>query len=302
MDRLTIVLAVLMMSLCAAAWSVIGKRFLAGQPILPLADRRPVPWKGADLLPIAIYVCALLYSALRGGRQAETVEEFVLAMMASVVVNLVLCGCTVFWICMRAKVRPDDFGWRSDLVLADIRLGLIAFASVAVPIYGLQAFLSQFVAEQHPIIENLRQHPSPLLFGLAGLSAVVAAPIAEEFIFRVLLQGWLESVRLPHMLVNSEERTKRLREDDEGRAANPYASPRSESSAAADERPRPSAIVITSMLFAAMHIGHGAAPVPLFFLSLALGYLYQRTHRLLPCVTLHFCINACSFAVLCLGN
>ena len=33
-------------------------------------------------------------------------------------------------------------------------------------------------------------------------------------------------------------------------------------------------------------------PVPLFFFALALGYLYQRTHRLAPSVALHVAFNA----------
>jgi membrane protease YdiL (CAAX protease family) len=35
-------------------------------------------------------------------------------------------------------------------------------------------------------------------------------------------------------------------------------------------------------------------PIPLFFLALALGYLYRRTHRLAPSVILHMAFNATS--------
>jgi len=40
------------------------------------------------------------------------------------------------------------------------------------------------------LIEHGRSNPVVLL--LCGLAAVVAAPIAEEFLYRLLLQGWLE--------------------------------------------------------------------------------------------------------------
>lgn len=33
-------------------------------------------------------------------------------------------------------------------------------------------------------------------------------------------------------------------------------------------------------------------PVPLFFLAIVLGFLYQRTHRLLPSLVLHAYFNA----------
>ncbi len=49
------------------------------------------------------------------------------------------------------------------------------------------------VPDEHPIVRLLRSHPSPWTIVLCGLAAVVIAPIAEEFFFRLLLQGWLEA-------------------------------------------------------------------------------------------------------------
>src|SRR5690606_35129689 len=47
-------------------------------------------------------------------------------------------------------------------------------------------------------------------------------------------------------------------------------------------------IVITSLVFAVMHWGQGLAPIPLFFLSLGLGYLYRQTGSLVPSIVVHF--------------
>jgi len=57
-------------------------------------------------------------------------------------------------------------------------------------------------------------------------------------------------------------------------------------------------IVASSALFAAMHLGHGFDPIPLFFLALGLGYLYYRTHRIIPCIAMHALFNAFSLAML----
>ncbi len=35
-----------------------------------------------------------------------------------------------------------------------------------------------------------------------------------------------------------------------------------------------------------------ADPIPLFVLALALGALYYRTHRILPCIVVHVAFNA----------
>ena len=60
-------------------------------------------------------------------------------------------------------------------------------------------------------------------------------------------------------------------------------------------------VLVSSALFALVHYSHGPAPIPLFVFALGLGYLYQRTHRLLPCIVLHFSLNACSLLMFLLS-
>src|SRR5687767_4662553 len=55
-------------------------------------------------------------------------------------------------------------------------------------------------------------------------------------------------------------------------------------------------IVMISIIFALMHYSHGLAWIPLTLLALGLDYIYQQTHRLLPSITVHFCLNALSMA------
>ncbi|MEK6249967.1 MAG: CPBP family intramembrane metalloprotease, partial [Planctomycetales bacterium] len=57
-------------------------------------------------------------------------------------------------------------------------------------------------------------------------------------------------------------------------------------------------IVVTSLIFASFHIGYGPDPVPIFLFSLALGYLYFKTHRILPCIITHMALNALSMLIL----
>ena len=59
---------------------------------------------------------------------------------------------------------------------------------------------------------------------------------------------------------------------------------------------------MSATLFAALHASHGPDPIPLFMLAVGLGYLYQRTHRILPCVTVHFLLNSVTLAVFLLQN
>jgi membrane protease YdiL (CAAX protease family) len=51
-----------------------------------------------------------------------------------------------------------------------------------------------------------------------------------------------------------------------------------------------------------MHYGNSIDPFPLFVLALVLGWIYQRTHRLWPCVSLHMALNSISVAMLFLAR
>ena len=137
---------------------------------------------------------------------------------------------------------------------------------------------------------------------LASIAAVVVAPICEELVFRLLLQGWLEkwedkrlSWRTPEILESSVEQTS-----DSG--VEPIATDidiETQSISQPEPPLRGTAklphgwlpIIITAVLFGLAHTGYGPEPIPLFFLGLVLGYLYQRTHRILPCIVTHAIFN-----------
>jgi membrane protease YdiL (CAAX protease family) len=246
-------------------------------------------------------------------------------LLATSLANLLTAGLAAFWIRRRTGASWADLGFRFDRAVGDLRLGLLAFAAVSAPVYLLQALLSQVVKQQHPIIEMLQRHRETWVLVLSGVSAVIIAPIAEEFFFRVLLQGWLETLaggRSPPPAESSQAASEQVPDvppvAGPADPDNPYSpsyslsqSPHGEPAAAAAPpasmrslggfRCDYAAIILSSLVFSLMHLGHGADPIPLFFLALALGYLYQRTGRLLPSVVVHFCLNACSMLALCFG-
>ena len=57
-------------------------------------------------------------------------------------------------------------------------------------------------------------------------------------------------------------------------------------------------IVVSSLLFALAHFGYGPDPIPLFLLALILGYVYQRTHRIVPSIVTHALFNGMSLFAL----
>jgi hypothetical protein len=135
--------------------------------------------------------------------------------------------------------------------------------------------------------------------------------------FRLLLQGWLErrellAVRQQEALVESDANASPPAESQAG-LVDEILQPSAEASQhdgsgtmlAAQIAPREivivsaevptfgwPAIAISALLFALAHFGYGPDPIPLFFLALVLGYLYFRTHRIVPSIVAHALFNA----------
>ncbi|MGH7192974.1 MAG: lysostaphin resistance A-like protein, partial [Candidatus Saccharimonadales bacterium] len=309
--------AAVLATISLLSWAWMAARLRRGEPLLIAEPRRPVPWQAVDLLIIALVFAAALVLLAMGlnvtlAEPDDDLKRFEIAVGASLAANAITVAFAVVWLASRVGAKASDLGWCGETAGRDVRTGLVAFAAVSGPIYGMQALLSQFTSEQHPIIEMLAKHSSGWLFALCGISAVVAAPLAEEFLFRGLLQGWLESLPFksqpagagPIAAVgapadsNDDASMPATRAGTTGPLADHDQMGPGENNSQDAPKGQLGAIVLTSAIFALMHWGHGFAPVPLFFLSLALGWLYQRTHRLLPSVVLHFCVNGCSFLML----
>jgi membrane protease YdiL (CAAX protease family) len=229
-----------------------------------------------------------------------------------VAATLATLAFAVALVCLRTGATAADFGLRLNRWRYDLLVGLVGFIALAPPVYALQATLVHFFPTQHPLIDILREGPGTAVVIVVSLSVAVVAPLSEEFLLRVLLQGWLERVVAtaaplafrPDGGESSELPPEELHSVSAGdtRSENPYAAPQAHTSSAHDTvdigLARAIPIVSSALIFALLHVGHGPAPLPLFFLALGLGYLYQRTHRLWPSVLIHCLLNTSSLLML----
>lgn len=326
----------------AAAWKRIASRHRSAGRVLPVEPRRPVAWN----FPVVVVVgvgALLLQGGMTGlmnwagwfaGDASPERLQPALVGGASANILVVFLGGAALNSLGAPNQRLRIWGRRSNAV-HDIGIGLVAFLAIAPPMYLLQFALVKLIPAQHPIIEQmLFEGADPQFFALAFVAAVIVAPVAEEFLFRGVLQGWLQSFEFaPPDAVNTPGTTlgpaAPLALPDETppasaalapivsqRDPNPFAAPfaRADETTSAGERTEPRElrglfglrpgvfpITVSSTMFAAAHIGQGPAPFTLFFLALALGYLYHRTNRLLPCIALHFFVNATSMTLLWLS-
>ncbi len=97
-----------------------------------------------------------------------------------------------------ARRRPVP--WQAQDVLFIFLLGLLLLPWAAAG--AVQAWMgpaaAQHVADQKPELahpaEQLLRGGTPVEKAIAVVMAVIVAPLVEEFLFRVLLQGWLEAL------------------------------------------------------------------------------------------------------------
>ena len=170
-------------------------------------------------------------------------------------------------------------------------LGLAAAAAAIPPVFALMALLVPLFPYRHESLEAIQESPQIATLVAIWISAALVAPLVEEFMFRFVLQAWLQRW--------SGERSPahRLRfwwgdriAADRGTIAAP-----GEGEDPTRQAPRRSAwlaIGLTSLLFAGMHAEQGlSAVVALMLFSLGLGVLFQRTGSWLSCVTMHAGLN-----------
>lgn len=186
---------------------------------------------------------------------------------------------------------PNRRDLRDGILLSLACIPLLLLLQTVLQYLNNYFFQQQIV---HPYIEMLRksQERDPALlydlFSWVTFSVIIVAPILEELLFRGLLQGWLRgkyhalTARMLSVPATAADATVPL-------------------SPAELQRQRLNTWApnfITSLAFTAAHIGHGPAMISLFFFSLALGYVYEKTGRLAPSIITHLMLNLCTTIML----
>jgi membrane protease YdiL (CAAX protease family) len=234
-------------------------------------------------------------------------------------IKLATAVLLVVIIAVRLRPSADDWGWTLAHWRRDLLLGVVTFLAIYAPMIGLQAALVFGLGWKydHPFINLVTQTKDPLLFGLTAIAATIVAPLFEEFAIRGLWQGWLEKLFSgaagPKSLLlggpDDERPFAKAFENAMAEPASPQPVPdagfgdsppvQEESSSAAMVEPAlvPAtgfdwlAIVVSMLVFSLLHYSHGPAWIPLLIFGAAVGFVYQRTHRLWPGIIAHMLLN-----------
>lgn len=309
-------------------WVMALVRLRNGQSLVPWEPRRQVPWGLFDLF---IAVALVIGGAIVTARLMQavgllpeklqladaTAQQTALLILADGASRLLIMPVLLVLIAVRTGATAKDFGFVPRKIASDIRLGFVAFTMLLPIVFAIQAVLTRFQKYEHELLKVLGELPGWQWAVAMTFVAGVSAPIAEEILFRLLLQGWLEKLigfRGPtHELVlgpvrrQTFEAAEPMAEPPGG--LNPYESPHAASAETSSAAPvefahddgesvPPAlrrfgwiAIAISSIIFALLHWSHGPAWVALTVLAAGMGFLYQRTHRILPSLVVHALLN-----------
>jgi membrane protease YdiL (CAAX protease family) len=234
----------------------------------------------------------------------------------------------VLWIALyrfAREWRPDGFdarhavtgfrlGFRTWLVLSPL-VYAVSFAAIVV-----FAWVVGQPPEEHPLIQMMQRGPMSVgVLVIFVAQAILAAPIKEEMFFRGILQPWLATKawggEMAVWLAAAVGVLIHTPSNDPLSAVGPalfvvavlpvyWLLDRSDTSRwlpvqnPIARRRAVRAIVGTSLLFANFHANVWPTPVPLFVLSIGLGWLAYRTQSVVAPIVLHMFFNAIPFATL----
>ncbi|MEM1303436.1 MAG: CPBP family glutamic-type intramembrane protease, partial [Planctomycetota bacterium] len=351
----TIVVAaqgVLILASLAFVGRVAAKRWAGGR-LLDYVPRRPVPWQSLGGTGLAVFLLVLTIGDYTAPRPPEdnaaaadaemTDSRFIETVFGNAAAISVIGLATFLAIRNSSGATLADFGlddlptrWR-----ADVRLGAAAALFLTGPVYLVHIAVATLVESpsQNPTLLIIAETSNPLVYAAAFFGAVLLAPVWEEFVFRGLLQGWLERVEDELLGWRTKEEpaikvaatdadASKAPIDDSGDAApedeapaaaapedeapedednNPYRPPMASPTTLrvtqpATQTPPPNLsvaglphgwapVLVSALGFALVHLGAGPDPVPLLLFGVVIGFLYQRTHRLLACVACHLVFN-----------
>ena len=186
------------------------------------------------------------------------------------------------WRGRRSIGRGAAAGLLTLLLAGPVVIATLALTQYLITLAGGDA------SEQHPVLADMPDGGAGLL--LTFIVAGVVIPFGEELLFRGLLQTGLLAVL--HHVVSPPRRDYATHAEADGHlhyvTAWPPAGPPS-------ARLRWTAIVLTSALFAVIHPDFSIAAI--FVLSLAFGYVYERTGNLWAPIVAHAGFNLFNLAV-----
>jgi membrane protease YdiL (CAAX protease family) len=97
-------------------------------------------------MPVLLSSLVFAGMHLRAADEERHQVEYLVAMLAAqTAVSLLTIAFAAVWLRFRVGATPRDFGWSPGHLAGDVRLGLAAFAAIALPIYVMAFYAKQWL-------------------------------------------------------------------------------------------------------------------------------------------------------------
>jgi uncharacterized protein len=173
---------------------------VVGELIAQRRSRKPlvVEWHvvAAAIFFLLVFVVPAVIEALHRNRPPGTASED--SIVFSIIANFVILAAVIPLLAMTGKNRLADYGIDSQGWRAEVRYGGLGYLVTIPLVLAAIVAMSSLRGPQtvHPYLKLLEAGNGSAIIGVA-FAAVVAAPLTEELIFRVVFQGLLESLVPP---------------------------------------------------------------------------------------------------------
>lgn len=168
-------------------WTQIVRRAGSKQPILVRRERTEGVWSPVGTVLSLVWLMLNLPALFKEAPEIKSASDLRDNALTLVVVYLVVLAVLP----LRTRYRYADFGITLRDAPRQLRDGLFAFLAALIPVFLMLIATLPFRSEesQHVLLRLLQSDRSGEALFWISILAVVLAPLAEELMFRVILQG-----------------------------------------------------------------------------------------------------------------
>ncbi len=204
MEDLASILQVAILLASLAVWGLTFERWTTGVPLVsrtvPATRARPL----LAVLLTMVWILVSCYSHLTQSGEPQTVDAFdevnALFLLAFNLLLQITTTC-VLLVCLTrlGSQRLTRFGIDSREMSESVGTGILGYFAAVIPVIAANVAMASFRTDdnQHVFLQILNSQQSIPLVALMIGSAVVMAPIGEELMYRVILQGTLQRYMSP---------------------------------------------------------------------------------------------------------
>jgi membrane protease YdiL (CAAX protease family) len=279
------------------------RAMIPSTPLLPPQRLRAVPWSGLHI--VSAFVLGVLPAAFFSNF-VDLISTLALGHAVGSFVVLVYFGAV-------CEAQFYQLGMTTHRWLNNLVLGFSVWAVLTPVVWAVYLLvLLYYPLEEMALARWLHQHPGLIWEMYLVFVVTLVGPLFEELLFRGALQQWLiTQPQFADVLLIFTVVMAVIYSGSQGWHGPVLYLVAVAIGYPAFERlmdpwlPLPGsarAVFVTSLIFAAIHSSQWPNPIPLFFLSLGLGFVACRTQSIVPAYVIHALFNLTTGLMILFGG